>query len=111
MEWKNLDIDDTDELLLQYSASSFTCEGRFQSAGRTLLWVDVYKYHPETRQLLNDSALYPAVYSDLLKKLEPLYDRALTAIRLKDPILCQDDLDRLQQIIQEAKTYVTRGRG
>lgn len=111
MEWKNLDIDDTDELLLQYSASSFTCEGRFQSAGRTLLWVDVYKYHPDTRQLLNDSALYPAVYSDLLKKLEPFYDRALTAIRLKDPILCQDDLDRLQQIIQEAKTYVTRGRG
>ena len=110
MEWKDLDQDKTEELLIQYAASNFKCEGRFQSAGRTLIWTDVYRYHDDIHQYINDSALYPAIYSALLKKLEPLYERALTAIRLKDPLLCQEDLDKLEQLIEEAKTYVSRGR-
>ncbi|MCE5222631.1 hypothetical protein LLG10_00355 [bacterium] len=110
MEWKDLDQDKTEELLIQYSASNFKCEGRFQSAGRTLIWTDVYRYHDDIQQYINDSSLYPAIYSALLKKLEPLYERALTAIRLKDPLLCQEDLDKLEQLIEEAKTYVSQGR-
>lgn len=105
LEWKDLDQDKSDELIVRYSASTFSCEGRFQSTGRSLVWVDVYKYHEDIRQYINDSALFPNVYQDLLKVLEPLHERALTAIRLKDPILCQDDLDKLKQLIEEAKTY------
>ena len=105
LEWKNLDLEDQEELIVRYSASTFKCEGRFQSTGRSLVWTDVYRYHEDIRQYINDSALFPSIYKDLLLVLEPLQERALTAIRLKDPILCQDDLDKLSQLIQEAKSY------
>lgn len=110
MEWKNLDQDKTEELMIQYSASNFKCEGRFQSAGRSLIWIDVYRYHEDIRQYIDDSSQFPEIYVTLLKQLEPFHERALTAIRLKDPLLCQDDLDKLEQLIKEAKTYVSQGR-
>lgn len=102
---KDLDKDGKNEIINRYSASNFLCEERFQAAGRSLLWIDVYHQKNEgTYEIANQN--YPEIYKDLLGKLKPFYQRALTATRMKEAILCKDDLDKLANLVREAEIII-----
>jgi hypothetical protein len=102
---KDIDKDGKNEIINRYSASNFICEERFQAAGRSLLWIDVYHQKKDgTYEIANQS--YPEIYKDLLGKLKPFYQRALTATRMKEAILCKDDLDKLANLVREAEIIV-----
>jgi hypothetical protein len=106
LDFKDLDNDGLNEIINHYSASNFLCEERFQAAGRSLLWIDIYHTRKDgTYEVANQN--YPAIYIDLLKKLKPYYQRALSATRLKEPILCEDDLKKLETLVREAE-IITR---
>ena len=105
LDIKDIDNDGQNEIINQYSASSFLCEERFQAAGRSLIWIDIFRMKKDgIYEMANQ--YYPEVYSDLLKKLEPYHQRALTASRLREPILCDDDLRKLETLIREARIII-----
>ncbi len=92
--------------MVQYAASNFKCEERFKIAGRALIWKDVYALSEKNEYEIANGR-FPSIYEELLRQLEPLYSNALAAKRLKQPILCDDDLDKLSQLIRDAKQIVS----
>lgn len=105
IEFKDLNGDSSFEIIVQYAASNFSCEEKFKVAGRALVWKDIYSIS-ETGEYKLANGEFPAIYEELLKQLEPLYSNALAAKRLKQPILCDDDLKTLEQLIRDAKAIV-----
>ncbi len=106
IEFTDLNKDGKIEIVVQYAASNFKCEERFKIAGRALIWKDVYALSEKNEYEIANGR-FPSIYEELLRQLEPLYSNALAAKRLKQPILCDDDLDKLSQLIRDAKQIVS----
>jgi len=101
-EFTDLNSDGKNEILVQYSASDFGCEERFQAAGRSIIWKDVFMLNPKNiYEIANNK--FPSIYKDWLETMRPFYNRALTAKRLKEPIICDEDLKILERLIREAE--------
>jgi hypothetical protein len=105
-DFKDLDKDGQNEIINQYSASNFICEERFQAAGRSLVWIDIFHIKKDGTYVISNQ-MFPDIYKELLNKLKPYYQRAINATRLKEPILCEDDLKKLETLIREAE-IITR---
>ena len=109
IDFKDLNGDGSIEIIVQYAASNFKCEERFKIAGRALIWKDVYSIS-EKGDYEQADGKFPEIYEELLKQLEPLYSNAVAAKRLKQPILCDDDLNTLEQLIRNAKAIIYYNR-
>jgi hypothetical protein len=109
IEFKDLNGDGSIEIIVQYAASNFKCEERFKIAGRALVWKDIYSLS-EKGEYEQADGKFPEVYKELLKQLEPLYSNAMAAKRLKQPILCDDDLNTLSQLVENAKAIIYYNR-
>lgn len=106
LEFKDLNSDGKNEIINQYSASDFLCEERFQAAGRSLVWIDVFEQN-NLGIYVSSNQQFPQIYQELLTKLKPFHQRAITASRLKEPILCEEDIKKLETLIREAQ-IITR---
>ena len=105
IQFRDLNLDGNNEIIYQYSASDFKCENKLKSAGRAVIWKDVYIKTEKGSYDVSDD-LFPEIYKELLTVLEPLYSNALAALRLKQPILCDLDVEKLGQLIRDAKAIV-----